>query len=102
MGVINQYMMMHYESHMKEEAERRITIARRKFDRTTKEERTEEGLKKPMAIVIRKETAKEFWLTETDTIKEEVHARIEADYNEELEAWAAKLEVPKTAQEYHQ
>jgi hypothetical protein len=102
MGVINQYMMMHYESRMKEEAERRITIAQRKFDRTTKEERIRDGLKKPMAIVIRKETANKFWLTETDTIKEEVHARIEADYNEELEAWAAKLEVPKTAQEYHQ
>jgi hypothetical protein len=104
MGEINQYMAMYYDTRFKEEAECRIIIAQRKFDEMTKEERDAEGLQNPMKqhLAIRSETAREFWLTESDATKEEVRAQIEVSYKDELEDWNTKQELPKTAQEYHQ
>ncbi|KIM78650.1 hypothetical protein PILCRDRAFT_11106 [Piloderma croceum F 1598] len=82
MAEINMYMAMYYETQIKEEAERHVIIAEQKFDQTTEEERADQGLKKP-------------------TTKEAVKARIEEFYNEQLEAWNGKHNVPKTPQEYY-
>jgi hypothetical protein len=102
MGEINQYMAMYYETRMKEEAERRISTAQLKYSQATEEERLEEGMKKPEAVVIRKETAVKFWSTESQETKDEVRAIVEAQHQQELRSWKAKQETPKTAQQYHQ
>jgi hypothetical protein len=47
MAEISQYMLMYYDTCLKEEAERRLAIAERKFSQATEEERSEQGLKKP-------------------------------------------------------
>jgi hypothetical protein len=102
MAEINMYMAMYYETRIKEEAERRVIIAERKFEQTTEEERAVQDLKKLVPVAIRNHTAVEFWKTESETTKEAVKARIEELYNEVLEAWNGKRNVPKTPQEYHQ
>ena len=102
MSEVNHYMMLYYDTHIKAEAERRVVIAQRTFEAVTDEEKAARGLKKPTDIVVRMETARDFWLTKSEETKEEVRASIEASYIEEKESWAAKQEAPKTAQEYHQ
>jgi hypothetical protein len=102
MAEITLYMAMYYETRIKEEAERRVFMAERKFDQATEEERAEQDLKKPIPVAIRSHTTVEFWKTELEATKEAVKARIEELYDEELKAWRAKRIVPKTPQEYHQ
>jgi hypothetical protein len=72
MAEISQYMLMYYNTRLKEEAERRLAIAERKFSQATEEERSEQGLKKPIPVAIRQETARVFWETESEVTKEEV------------------------------
>ncbi|KIM86480.1 hypothetical protein PILCRDRAFT_4959 [Piloderma croceum F 1598] len=100
--VINKYMWMYYDTRITEEAERCIIIAQQKFNQATKEEIDDQDLKEPIDLVIHKETAMEFWETESEATKEEVRAQVETDYNAEVEAWNSKKELPKTAQKYHQ
>lgn len=102
MSEINQYMTMYYEEHIKEEAERCVIIAQQTFNETTEAERAEHGITKLIPLTIHKETAREFWLMESEEIKAEVRASIQALYEEELESWATKKVTPRTAQEYHQ
>jgi hypothetical protein len=102
MGEVNHYMKLYYETRMKDEADRRLVIAQREYDNTTVEERLEKKLDPPVPLAIRKQTAESFWKTESAATKEEVRADLEAVYNEELRAWEARMELPKTPQEYHQ
>jgi hypothetical protein len=102
MSEVNHYMMLYYDTCIKAEAEHRVVITQWTFKAVTDEEKAARGLKKPMDVVVRMETVRTFWLTESEETKEEVRASIESSYIEEKESWAAKQEVPKTAQEYHQ
>jgi hypothetical protein len=96
---INQYMMMHYSTLMKGEADRRVALAQFNYNALTPEERPG---KEPCPLTIRKQVARDFWKTESTEVKESVLAAAGAAHEENLEEWAKLKEVPKTAAQYHQ
>jgi hypothetical protein len=102
MAEINYYMKLHYNTRMKSEAYRRFDIAKRDYEGATEEERSEGEMKEPVPLAIQTETAKSFWATESAATKDEVRVGLEATYQEELAAWKADRQLPKTPQEYHQ
>ena len=102
MGEINMYMKLHYDTRIKAEADRRLEIVQRQYDETMDSERLAQELKPPVPLVMRTETVRMFWATESTATKDKVHGEIEAAYEAEQKEWEAKMAVPKTPQEYHQ
>jgi hypothetical protein len=102
MSEINMYMKIHYESRMKAEADHRLVMALHEYEETMEEERIVMDLKPPVPLTIRIETAKQFWVTESNETKVAVRKKIESEYAAAKEAWDTKHQVPKTPQEYHQ
>jgi hypothetical protein len=84
MSEINEYMVMYYETCIKEEAEHCMNIAQHKYEQTIEAERIEQELKKPTELAIWKETAADFWMTESEETKAEVWVSIETVYKEAM------------------
>lgn len=101
--VLNEYMALHYQILMKEEAERRILLANEAWNALTDDEKFVDGkaLKKPTPLAIRKETAAKFWEIESEDVKAEVLASIEEKKQKALEDLANSKEPPKTPAQYH-
>lgn len=102
-AVINEYMALYYQSHMKAEAERRIKMATDAFDALPEAEKTVDGkpLKRPAALAIRKDTARKFWEVEMESVKAEVLDSIETKKANALAELAELREPPQTPGQYH-
>jgi len=92
----------YYALRIKDEYVRRYDIAKRQYDDATEEERESGGVKKPIAVQLRTEVAKEFWNLETAEFRAEVAQEAEDAHAKEVEDWEMSKTVPKTPQQFHQ
>jgi hypothetical protein len=59
------YLKLYYISRIKDEYNRRYSLAKKQYDEATEVERTEQKLKKPVPVQIRTEIGREFWMLES-------------------------------------
>jgi hypothetical protein len=98
----HQYLKGYYQTHIKDEYDRRYAIAKNNYDSLTKEEKENGDVKEPVPVLLRSEIGKEFWLLETDEFREKVAKDAEDAHMRELEEWEASKVIPKTPQQFHQ
>jgi hypothetical protein len=98
----HQYLKTYYHSHVKEEYDRRYKFAKNKYDNATEEERKRENIQKPVALTMRVEVSREFWLLESQEFRDTVAQDAEDAHAKEVEEWTASKTIPKTPQQFHQ
>ena len=77
-------------------------LAKQKYDNATEEEREKGDAKKPVAVQLRTDVSKEFWLLETEEFRNTVTQDAENAHAKEVEEWEALKSTPKTPQQFHQ
>jgi hypothetical protein len=95
-------MKTNYSSRIKEEYHRRFEVARKTFEEASEEDKESGVAKKPIAVQMRAEIGKEFWLLETEEFREKVAQDAEDAHAKEMEEWEETKLVPKTPQQFHQ
>jgi hypothetical protein len=98
----HQYLKEYYRSRVKEEYDRRYEFAMSKYDNAMEEERKREKMKTPVALRMRLEVSREFWLLESQEFRDIVAQDAEDVHAQEVEDWVASKAVPKTPQQFHQ
>ena len=87
---------------MKAEYNRRFTIATKKYNDASLEDKENGVVGKPIEVQIWTEITKEFRVLEPDEFCEQVTKNAEDDHAKQYEEWEQLKEVPKTAQQFHQ
>jgi hypothetical protein len=95
-------MKMNYSSHIKGEYHRRYEVARKTFEEASEEDKDSGAVRKPIAVQMRAEIGKEFWLLETEEFREKVAQDAEDAHMTEMQEWEEMKLVPKTPQQFHQ
>jgi len=72
------------------------------YHAATEEERVAKDLKAPVAIALRNEVGREFWLLESAAFREEIAVSAEEKHAQDMAEWEELQRVPKTPQEFHQ
>lgn len=96
------YLKLYYRTRVKAEYERRYASAVNEYEAASEAEREAKGLKRPVAVSMRAEVGKEFWVSESTEFREEVEKRCDEAHAKELEDWEQNQQLPKTPQQYHQ
>jgi hypothetical protein len=96
------YVKLYYSSRIKEEHERRYLVAKRLYEDATEEEREAQNMEVPKHVGMRTTVSMEFWNLESNDFRAEVAKKAEVEHLEELEAWNARKQAPKTPQQFHQ
>lgn len=99
---LHQYLKLHYISKIKPEFVRRYAVAKDAWQKATEDEKKNGVVMKPVAVKMRLELAREFWLLETEEFREAVSNNASAAHAEEMEQWQSAKTIPKTPQEFHQ
>lgn len=101
-SAFHQYLKQRYNSHIKEEYNRRHAIAKKQYDDASDEDKENGIAKKPVPVQLRAEVGREFWLLETQEFREQMDEVAEDAHAKEMEDWEESKQVPKTAQQFHQ
>jgi hypothetical protein len=96
------YFKLHYNARIKAEYLRRFQSAKNEYNTATEEERVAKKLKAPVAIALRCEVGREFWLLESAAFRQEVAVSAEEQHDKDMVEWKVLQQVPKTPQEFHQ
>ena len=96
------YFKLHYNSRIKAEYLRRFQSAKNEYNAATEEERAVKKWTAPVAIALRCEVGREFWLLESAAFREEVAVSAEEQHAKDMAEWEVLQQVPKTPQEFHQ
>lgn len=77
--------------------------AMKEWDATSDKEKEEwDTPVKPVAVVLRNEVGREFFLSESPEYREKLGKEYEAAHMKELDLWQISQSSMKTPQEYHQ
>jgi len=96
------YIKVYYPSRVKEEHERRYTVAKKKYEDATEDERKSQEMEVPVRVAMMTSICGEFWRLESEEFRDGVAQEAEEVYQKDLEQWEALQRAPKTPQQFHQ
>ena len=77
-------------------------MAKRLYEDATEEEHEAKNMEVPKLVGMRTTVSMKFWNLESDNFYAEVAKKAKVVHLEELEAWNALQQAPKTPQQFHQ
>ena len=102
MTPFNRYFKLYYKSRIKDTYLQRYAVAKKAYDEANEADKESGVAMKPVAIQLKTEVSKEFWLLETKEFRESVAQDAEDVHAKDVEELEQIKLVPKTAVQFHQ
>lgn len=87
---------------IKPEFVRRYAVACQSWASATNDEKERKVIEKPVAVKMRAELGKQFWILESKDFRTEIAESAVAAHAEEMKEWEALKQTPTTPLEFHQ